>query len=60
MIKNKTVLETKVNERAYRLECSPDSPLGELHDAICEMKSYVVQMIHEANAKEHASKEDQE
>lgn len=52
MIKQKTVFEITINERSYRLECSPDSPLGELHDALSQMKSFVVERIKEVNDQE--------
>lgn len=47
MIKQQIKLEVKAGERVYELACSPDSPLGELYDAISAMKSYVVQRINE-------------
>jgi len=45
MIKTKTVIEIKIGERIYTLDCSPDSPLGELHDALIQMKSFVIEQI---------------
>jgi len=48
MIKAKTILEFKINERVYALELSPDSPLGEAFDAICQMQAYVVAKMQEA------------
>lgn len=44
-IKSKTVLEVKVGDRVYSMECYSDSPLGEVHDALTQMKSYVVDRI---------------
>lgn len=52
MIKQQTLLEVKAGERTYELACSPDSPLGELYDAICAMKSFIVQRINEEQQKE--------
>lgn len=43
MIKSKTVLHHKIGDRDYNLEVSPDSPLGELHDALVAMKNFVIQ-----------------
>jgi hypothetical protein len=48
-IKNLTNLEVKVGERIYRLLCEVDSPLGEVHDVITQMKALVVQKINEAH-----------
>lgn len=42
MIKQQTVLEVKVNERIYQLFLASDTPLGEAHDAIMQMKGYIV------------------
>jgi hypothetical protein len=42
MIKQKTVLEVVIGERSYELYCRADSPLGELHDALMQMKGYCV------------------
>ena len=48
MLKNNTVLEVKIGERNYQFHCSPDSPLGELHDALHQMKTFIVQKIVDA------------
>lgn len=48
MIKQKTVLEVKIAERVYSLECAPDSPLGELHDCLSQMKNYVIDRMQQA------------
>jgi hypothetical protein len=48
MIKNLTILEIEKGDRKYCLSCSPDSPLGELHDVISEMKAFVVEKINES------------
>ncbi len=45
MLKNKTVLEVKSGENSYELHCGPQSPLGDLHDALCKMKAFVVEKI---------------
>ena len=49
MIKNFVALEHKVDDRVYQFFCDPNAPLGEIHDAICKMKSYVVDKIVEHN-----------
>jgi hypothetical protein len=45
MLKQKSVLEIKIGERTYLFHCESDSPLGEVHDAICQMRAFVVQKI---------------
>lgn len=52
MLKNKTVLEVKSGDNSYELHCGPQSPLGELHDALCRMKAFVVSKILEAQEAE--------
>jgi len=47
MIKNLTALEIKIGERIYRLICDVDSPLGEAHDVLLQMKGQVAKMISE-------------
>lgn len=51
MIKNKIILEVKVVERNYQLEVFPDSPLGEIHDALCMMKAFILTKMQEADKK---------
>lgn len=52
MIKNRTILEIKIADNVYELHCGPQSPLGELHDALCQMKAFVVGKIIEAQEAE--------
>lgn len=47
-----THLDITVNGRQYKLHCDLDSPLGEMHDAIMELKSYVVERMVKAH-KDH-------
>jgi hypothetical protein len=35
-------LEVKFGERVYQLLCEVDSPIGEVHDALSQMKLYVI------------------
>ena len=51
MIKNKTVLEVKVNDRSYSFDCSPDSPMGEIFDVLSQMKAYVIEKMKETDEK---------
>ena len=55
MIKNLTALEIKIGERIYRLICDIDSPLGEAHDVLLQMKGHVAKMISDAHAAEAAT-----
>ncbi len=50
MLKNKTVLEVKIGERNYLLECDPNSPLGELHDALAQMINFVIDKMQQQAA----------
>ena len=49
MFKNLSVMEVKVNgdheERMHRYTCAPESPLGEVHDALCTMLSHVIEQM---------------
>ena len=47
MIKCKTVLHHKIGEREYNLEVSPESPLGEIYDALIVIKNFIVQKMQE-------------
>lgn len=49
MLKNITVLEVKIGERLYQMECDPNAPLGEVHDALSSMKAYIINRMAEAN-----------
>lgn len=60
MIKSQTIIEIKSGERNYTFECSPDSPLGEIHDALFQMKSIIVQQIVKEHEKEEKSKQNAE
>lgn len=61
MIKNITSLQVKIGERLYKLFCDVDSPIGEVHDALCQMKGFIVTRINEAhNAEKKESPEELE
>lgn len=49
MISNIAKLSIKIGERSYELLCACDAPIGEVHDALCAMKSYVVKRIQDAD-----------
>ena len=59
MLKAKTVLEVKIDERIYELYCEPEAPLGCVHDALCQMKAYVVQRIVDQQESEKKKAEPQ-
>ncbi len=48
MLKQTAILEVKIGERVYQLLLPSDSPLGEVHDALFQMRSFVVGKINEA------------
>ena len=52
MIKAKTQLEVTINNRVYSMFFEPSSPIGEIHDALYEMKSFIVGKMQEACASE--------
>lgn len=52
MLKNKSVLEVKIDEKKYQFFCDPDCQLGQLHDALAQMKQYIVQRIVDAQKSE--------
>lgn len=55
MLKQKTVFEVIGERKTYRFECDPDSPLGEIHDVLCQMKHYVVNRINDVCESEKTS-----
>ena len=42
MLNNIAKLEVKMGERVYQLFCEVDSPIGEVHDALSQMKIYII------------------
>ncbi len=57
MLKQKTLLEVKIDDKLYQFYCDPDSQLGQLHDALAQMKQYVVQRIVDAQKSEPVKEE---
>ncbi len=49
MIQNYVGIEVEKGERTYQLLCPVDSPLGEIHDVLSQMKGFVVQKIQEVD-----------
>jgi len=56
-IKSKTTLEVRIEDRIYSMECYSNSPLGEVHDALTQMKAYVVDRINAQCDNEKKSEE---
>lgn len=56
MLKTHAKLEVKIGERVYELHLPADSPLGEAHDALYQMRNFIVGKIMEAQ-KSDAPKE---
>ncbi len=48
MLKTQAQLEVKINDRLYQLNLPSDAPLGEAHDALFQMRSFVISKINEA------------
>ncbi len=48
MLKQHATLEVKIGERVYQLHLPSDCPLGEVHDALFKMRSFVVSKINDA------------
>lgn len=59
MIKNKTVIEMEVKGRNYRLECSPDSPLNEVMEALSAIHECVAQRLKAVQETKQAQEEPQ-
>ena len=59
MLKTGAQLEVKVGERNYILNVPSEAPLGEVHDVLYKMRSYVIDRINEA-AKADTPKEQEE
>ena len=57
MLKQSAMLEVKIGERVYQLSLPTDSPLGEVHDALYKMRSFVIDKIVEAQKVDEKKKE---
>lgn len=55
VIKTQTVLEIKKEDRIYKFEFAPDSPSGEIYDALTLMKNFVIQQIQESEKSQEPS-----
>lgn len=57
MIKQKTVLETKIGDREHVYLCDPSSSLPEVFQALNEFRSYVYGRIKEAEEQAKLAEE---
>ncbi|CAB4121684.1 hypothetical protein UFOVP1357_20 [uncultured Caudovirales phage] len=57
-VKNRPILEAKVGEKTFELVLPEGSTLGELHDALFQMRSFVIDRIKEANEMNQKSQEE--
>lgn len=57
MLKNKAVLEVKIEDKLYEFHCDADSPLGRIHDAMMMMKGWVVDRMAAAHKEEYEAAE---
>lgn len=59
-IKSKTTFEKKTGDRIYVFECDPDSPLGEIYDALTLMRAFILEKIQENEKAESKDNVDSE
>lgn len=48
MLKHAVMLEIVKGERVYQFSLPSDSPLGEVHDVLFEMRNFVVNKLNES------------
>lgn len=48
MLKQSAMLEVKIGENVYQFHLPATAPLGEAHDAIFQIRSYIVAKMNEA------------
>jgi hypothetical protein len=51
-VSGKTFLTIDTGERVYEFSCAQNAPLGEIHDALVTMKTYIVGLIVDNQKKE--------
>jgi hypothetical protein len=51
------LLEVKIGDRFYKLECSPDSPLEDISQSLKSMNNYIDQRIELSKSAEKNSEE---
>jgi len=61
MIKTKAIIEHKIGDRVHEFQCDPNSPLGEIFDALTMMRSLILnRMVEEQKKSEPAPEEPKE
>lgn len=60
MIRTKAVIEIKIGDNIYAMECPSNSQLGEVHDALVQMRQMVVNMMQAHADQEKKDIEDEE
>lgn len=48
MIKQAVMLEVEKEDRKYQFHLPPNGNLGEIHDVLFQMRSYIIEKIQEA------------
>lgn len=56
MLKQSVMLEVKLNDRVYQLHLPQDAPLGEVHDALYQLRSFVIEKINAAQKADEDAK----
>jgi hypothetical protein len=59
MIRSKAVIEIKIGDNLYQMECPSNAQLGEVHDALVQMRQIVVNMM-QAHADQEQKEIDEE
>jgi hypothetical protein len=52
MLKQSVMLEVKKEDRIYTLLLPPNCPLGEVHDVIYQMRTFIVEKVVEAQKQD--------
>lgn len=58
MIKTKAVLEVKIGDNTYSMECPSDAALGEAHDALVQMRNIVIGIMQSHIDQDQKSEEE--
>ena len=59
MFKQISIGEVKIGERKYSFTCDSQSPLGEIHDGLMQMKGYIVERMVAAQKAENEAADQQ-
>lgn len=57
-VKVKSSIEVNIDDKLYQFVCDSDSPLGAVHDALCQMRILVVQKIAEMDVSKQEPKQE--